>query len=51
MAEDLRARLRMLAARFRRLARDYERLAATLSGYYWLAFVRLMLKTFTLKSA
>jgi len=39
------------AARFRRPARDYERLAATLSGYHWLAFVLLMLKTFTLKSA
>lgn len=31
------------AARFRRLARDYERLATTLSGYHWLAFVSLML--------
>lgn len=31
------------AARFRRLARDYERLAATLAGYHWLAFVSLML--------
>lgn len=31
------------AARFRRLARDYERLAATLAGYHWLAFVTLML--------
>lgn len=39
------------AARFRRLARDYERLADTLSGYHWLAFVLLMLKTFTIKSA
>jgi transposase len=38
------------AARFRRLARDYERLAATLSGYPWLAFVLLTLKTFTIKS-
>jgi len=27
------------AARFRRLARDYERLASTLAGYHWLAFV------------
>jgi len=26
-------------------------LAATLSGYHWLAFVLLMLKTFTIKSA
>lgn len=39
------------AARFRRLARDYERLATTLSGYHWLAFVLLMLNTFTIKSA
>ena len=31
------------AARFRRLARDYERLASTLAGYHWLAFVTLML--------
>jgi len=31
------------AARFRRLARDYERLATTLAGYHWLAFVMLML--------
>jgi len=31
------------AARFRRLARDYERLATTLAGYHWLAFVSLML--------
>src|SRR6185369_10639045 len=27
------------AARFRRLARDYERLASTLAGHRWLAFV------------
>ena len=32
------------AARFRRLARDYERLAATLAGWHWLAFVTLMLR-------
>ena len=32
------------AARFRRLARDYERLAASLAGLHWLAFVCLMLK-------
>ena len=32
------------AARFRRLARDYERLAATLAGWHWLAFVALMLR-------
>ena len=31
------------AGRFRRLARDYERLATTLSGFHWLAFVSLML--------
>ncbi len=31
------------AARFRRLARDYERLATTLAGYHWLAFLMLML--------
>jgi transposase len=31
------------AARFRRLARDYERLADTLAGLHWLAFVCLML--------
>ena len=31
------------AARFRRLARDYERLATTLAGYHWLAFITLML--------
>lgn len=35
------------AARFRRLARDYERLASTLAGFHWLAFVCLMLKTVT----
>jgi transposase len=29
--------------RFRRLARDYERLATTLAGWHWLAFVTLML--------
>lgn len=39
------------AARFRRLARDYERLASTLAGYHWLAFVSLMLKTLFAKSA
>jgi len=31
------------AARFRRLARDYERLATTIAGYHYLAFVCLML--------
>jgi transposase len=39
------------AARFRRLARDYERLASTLAGYHWLAFVLLMLKNFIANSA
>jgi transposase len=39
------------AARFRRLARDYERLAATLSGYHWLAFATLMLNSLFAKSA
>ena len=39
------------AARFRRWARDYERLASTLVGYHWLAFVLLMLKNFFAKSA
>jgi transposase len=32
------------AARFRRLARDYERLAQSLSGFHWLAFVPLLLR-------
>lgn len=32
------------AARFRRLARDYERLASSLAGLHWLAFVCLMLR-------
>src|SRR5262245_17089479 len=32
------------AARFRRLARDYERLAATLAGWHWLAFIAIMLR-------
>jgi len=31
------------AARFRRLARDYERLAKTIAGFHYLAFVCLML--------
>jgi transposase len=34
-------------ARFRRLARDYERLAATLAGWHWVAFVALMLHRLT----
>ena len=38
------------AARFRRLARDYERLAATLAGYHWLAYVTLMLHCLFAKS-
>jgi transposase len=38
------------AARFRRLARDYERLAHTLAGYHWLAFVTLMLHSLFAKS-
>ena len=29
--------------RFRRLARDYERLAVTLAGWHWLAFLGLLL--------
>jgi transposase len=39
------------AARFRRLARDYERLALTLAGYHWLAFVTLMLNFIHPKSS
>lgn len=31
------------ASRFRRLGRDYERLASSLAGFHWLAFVCLML--------
>jgi len=38
------------AARFRRLARDYERLATTLAGLHWLAFVSLMLSALFPKS-
>jgi transposase len=30
-------------SRFRRLARDYERLAKTLAGWHWLAFITLLL--------
>ena len=33
------------AARFRRLARDYERLASSLEGLHWLAFLTLMLNS------
>ena len=36
------------AARFRRLARDYERMAETLAGLHFVAFVCLMLKNFTI---
>jgi transposase len=39
------------AGRFRRLARDYERLAETLAGWHWLAFVGLLLAKVGLKSA
>ena len=39
------------AARFRRLARDYERRATTLVGLHWLAFVCLMLRSFSRQSA
>lgn len=39
------------AARFRRLARDCEQLASTLTGYHWLAFVRLMLQSRFAKSS
>jgi transposase len=38
------------AARFRRLARDYERLAKTLTGFHWLAFITLMLQSLFPKS-
>ena len=37
--------------RFRRLARDYERLAATLAGWHWLAFLTLLLPRLGLNSA
>jgi transposase len=39
------------AGRFRRLARDYERLATTLTGWHWLAFVALLLAKVGLNSA
>jgi transposase len=39
------------AGRFRRLARDYERLAETLAGWHWLAFVALLLARTGLNSA
>jgi transposase len=37
--------------RFRRLARDYERLAETLAGWHWLAFVALLLTKVAFSSA
>ena len=37
--------------RFRRLARDYERLAETLAGWHWLAFLSLLLAKIGLNSA
>ena len=39
------------AARFRRLARDYERLASSLAGLHWLAFVCLMLRNLFAQSS
>lgn len=38
------------AARFKRLSRDYERLASTLAGLHWLAFVTLLLSSLFPKS-
>ena len=37
--------------RFRRLARDYERLAETLAGWHWLAFLTVLLPRLGLQSA
>jgi transposase len=37
--------------RFRRLARDYERLAETLAGWHWLAFLTVLLPRLGLDSA
>ena len=37
--------------RFRRLARDYERLAETLAGWHWFAFIALLLAKAGVKSA
>jgi transposase len=37
--------------RFRRLARDYERLAETLAGWHWLAFLTVLLPRLGLNSA
>ena len=39
------------SARFRRLARDYERLAETLAGWHWLAFLTLLLARVGFSSA
>ena len=39
-------RMNAWAARFHGLARDYERLAETLAGLHFVAFVILMLKRF-----
>jgi len=39
------------SARFRRLARDYERMASTVAGYHWMAFISVMLGAIQLKSA
>ena len=39
------------AARFRRLARDYERLATSLEGIHWIAFVTLMLNAIARQSS
>ncbi|MFM7148762.1 MAG: IS5 family transposase [Gemmataceae bacterium] len=36
--------------RFRRLARDYERLATTLKGWHWLAFLSILLSRLSLRS-
>jgi transposase len=38
-------------ARFRRLARDYERLAETVKGWHWLAFISLAVKRIFAESA
>lgn len=35
------------AARFKRLSRDYERLASTLAGMHWVAFVTLLLSSWS----
>jgi len=39
------------AARFRRLAKDYERLAPSLAGFHWLAFLTIMLNSIFHRSA